>query len=53
MAAYAHLGYAPGDFPVTERMAQEIFSLPMYPALTDTEQDEVCAAVTEILDATE
>lgn len=32
--AYAELGYQPGDFPVTERLAQQILSLPMYPGIT-------------------
>ena len=32
--AYGDLGYKLGDFPVTERYAQEIVSLPMYPELT-------------------
>jgi dTDP-4-amino-4,6-dideoxygalactose transaminase len=37
--AYRSLGYAPGDFPVAERMAGRILSLPMYPYLS-TEQIE-------------
>jgi len=32
--AYADRGYRKGDFPVTERFANEIVSLPMYPELT-------------------
>lgn len=32
--AYADLGYRPGDFPVTEQLAQRILSLPMYPGIT-------------------
>lgn len=32
--AYAHLGYGAGDFPVTEKVAEEILSLPMYAELT-------------------
>jgi aminotransferase EvaB len=48
MQAYAHLGYAEGVLPETEQAAREIFSLPMYPALTDAEQDRVCDVLLEI-----
>ena len=30
---FAHLGYAPGDFPVSEDVAERILSLPMHPYL--------------------
>ena len=33
--AMADLGFGPGDLPVTERIAGEILSLPMYPELTE------------------
>jgi dTDP-3-amino-2,3,6-trideoxy-4-keto-D-glucose/dTDP-3-amino-3,4,6-trideoxy-alpha-D-glucose/dTDP-2,6-dideoxy-D-kanosamine transaminase len=49
MRAYAHLGYHEGDLPHTERAMQEIFSLPMYPTLSDADQDTVCSALHEIL----
>ena len=45
MRAYAHVGYAEGSLPQTERAAREIFSLPLYPTLTDAEQDRVCDAL--------
>jgi dTDP-4-amino-4,6-dideoxygalactose transaminase len=47
--AYQHLGYKTGDFPVTERVAREIVSLPMFPQLQASQQDEVAAAVKEIV----
>lgn len=43
--AYAHLGGKPGDLPETERAAREVVSLPLYPGLTDEQQDAVIAAV--------
>jgi len=41
--ACASLNYAPGDFPVTERVAEEIISLPMFPQLTAEQQAKVVA----------
>lgn len=51
MTGYAHLGYKEGDLPETERAAREIFSLPMYPSLSDAEQDTAIAALRDTLDA--
>ena len=45
--AYEHLGYQAGDFPVTERVAREIVSLPMFPQLTQPQQDDVVARAKE------
>jgi dTDP-3-amino-2,3,6-trideoxy-4-keto-D-glucose/dTDP-3-amino-3,4,6-trideoxy-alpha-D-glucose/dTDP-2,6-dideoxy-D-kanosamine transaminase len=53
MRGYAQLGYQEGSLPVTEQAAREIFSLPMYPTLTDAEQDRVCEALHEICSALE
>jgi dTDP-4-amino-4,6-dideoxygalactose transaminase len=33
--AYRCLGHCKGDFPVSEKLAQEILSLPIYPEMTD------------------
>ncbi|MBN1978719.1 MAG: DegT/DnrJ/EryC1/StrS family aminotransferase [Anaerolineae bacterium] len=49
MRGYSGLGYKEGDLPHTEAAAREIFSLPMYPSLTDPEQETVCQALHEIL----
>lgn len=43
--AYSEAGYAEGDFPVTERVAREIVSLPMFPGLTAEQQERVAAGV--------
>ena len=40
---------APGSLPVTERLANEVLSLPIYPELSDAEVDAVAAAVREAL----
>ena len=45
--AYANCGYKPGDFPVTERIAAEIVSLPMFPQLTQKQQQRVVESVKE------
>lgn len=42
---FAHLGYTPGDLPVTEQAMAEVLSLPIYPELTDAQQDEVIGAI--------
>jgi dTDP-4-amino-4,6-dideoxygalactose transaminase len=47
--AYKWMEYKLGDFPVTERIAREIVSLPMFPQLTTEQQVRVVA---EVLDFT-
>ena len=49
MRGYADLGYGEGDLPITEKLAREIFSLPMYPGLSEGDQDRVCDALLEAL----
>jgi dTDP-4-amino-4,6-dideoxygalactose transaminase len=46
--AYEYLRYKRGDFPVGEKCADEIISLPMFAELTDEMVDEVAAAVKEL-----
>jgi len=43
--AYKALGYEKGSFPVAEKVAPEILSLPMFPQLTAEQQQRVAAAV--------
>ncbi len=40
--AYSHLGYATGQFPVTEEVSEKLLSLPMYPELTDENIHYIC-----------
>lgn len=44
---WKHLG-EPGQFPVAERLAETVFSLPLYPYLTQEEQTAVINAVKEL-----
>jgi dTDP-4-amino-4,6-dideoxygalactose transaminase len=39
--AYSSMGYKTGDFPVCEKIAAEIVSLPMFPQLTTKQQAHV------------
>jgi len=43
--AHADLGYKQGDFPATEKAADEILSLPMFAELLDEEIVQVCEAI--------
>lgn len=48
--AFADLGYVRGDLPVTEAVADSCLSLPIYPEMTDEQQDGVVAAVADFLE---
>ena len=43
--AYEHLGYSQGDFPVTEQLARELLSLPMFPDIQKDQQAQVVEAL--------
>ena len=43
--AYTSLGHRRGDFPVTERLAESVVSLPLYPELGDEAQDRVIEGI--------
>ena len=50
-SAYAGLGYADGAFPVAERAAREVLSLPLFPGITPAQQERVAAALAAALRA--
>jgi dTDP-4-amino-4,6-dideoxygalactose transaminase len=43
--AYHSLGYKQGDFPITERFADEILSLPIYPELSPSAIEHVAETI--------
>jgi dTDP-4-amino-4,6-dideoxygalactose transaminase/acetyltransferase-like isoleucine patch superfamily enzyme len=47
--AYATLGYTKGDFPITERVASEIISLPLFPQLRNEQLERVVQAIEAFL----
>lgn len=44
---FKHLGYKKGDFPVTEKLAEQGLSLPMFPELTDEQLQYVTDKIKE------
>ena len=44
-AAYSHLGHARGAFPVSEALADEALSLPMYPGISEAQLEHVTQAI--------
>jgi len=40
---FAHLGHKPGDFPVSEQLAQESLAVPIYPELQPADIQHVCS----------
>jgi len=45
LPAFKELGHREGDFPVAEKLAKEIVSLPMSPELTEEQQQRVADAI--------
>ncbi|GCA52245.1 UDP-4-amino-4-deoxy-L-arabinose--oxoglutarate aminotransferase [Sinorhizobium sp. KGO-5] len=43
---YSRFGFRNGDFPESERYYEEAITLPMYPLMSEAQQDEVVAALT-------
>lgn len=47
--AYSHLGHRTGDFQVSEWVSRECLSLPLFPEMTDAQQDAVVEALANAL----
>ena len=50
--AYAQLKLNEGSLPVTERLCQEVLSLPIFPELAEEQQDAVIGTLQQLLDVT-
>jgi UDP-4-amino-4,6-dideoxy-N-acetyl-beta-L-altrosamine transaminase len=46
---YRKLGFRPGQFPEAERYGESAITLPLYPTLTEQQQDQVVSALREVL----
>ncbi|GAA2790680.1 DegT/DnrJ/EryC1/StrS family aminotransferase [Kitasatospora sp. CM 4170] len=47
--AFRHLGHGEGAFPVAERAARELLTLPLFPQITDAQQERVAEALAKAL----
>ncbi|MGH8016087.1 MAG: DegT/DnrJ/EryC1/StrS family aminotransferase, partial [Candidatus Zixiibacteriota bacterium] len=45
---FASLGHKPGEFPLSSQAADEVFSIPIYPEMTENEQAEVIESVKKL-----
>jgi dTDP-4-amino-4,6-dideoxygalactose transaminase len=48
---FAHLGYAAGQFPHTERACREVLALPVCPEISTSQVEEVAAAIRDFYKA--
>lgn len=48
---YRNLGFRPGQFPAAQAYAAQALSIPLYPKLTEAQQDRVATALTQALQA--
>lgn len=48
---YRRLGFAPGDFPASEAYYENAITLPLYPEMTNSQQDRVVETLSRLLAA--
>lgn len=46
---YRRFGYQEGDFPIAERIGRSILTLPLFPAMHDSDVDAVCVNMIDLL----
>lgn len=46
---YRKLGFSPGQFPYSEQFYSRAITLPLYPGLTETQQDQVVESLYQVL----
>jgi dTDP-4-amino-4,6-dideoxygalactose transaminase len=46
--AFLKLGYKSGDFPISEKAANEVFSIPMHPYLQESDQDKIIEIIKSV-----
>jgi dTDP-4-amino-4,6-dideoxygalactose transaminase len=46
--AYAHCHFRKGAFPITERLAEDLLSLPMFPHLTQEQQSQIATTLSRL-----
>jgi dTDP-4-amino-4,6-dideoxygalactose transaminase len=49
LSLYRGMGHAPGEFPVAERIGAGIVTLPMFPAMQESDVERVCTTVAEVV----
>ena len=42
---FKYLGYKKGDFPVSEKLTEEVLALPVFPGLEENEQEELISTI--------
>jgi dTDP-4-amino-4,6-dideoxygalactose transaminase len=47
--AFTELGYPEGAFPNSERAARQVLSLPLFPEITETQQEQVASVLSAML----